>query len=64
MSDRLKQDLDASKEALKHVKDAAGEELKLAKKAAQDEIAVLKSQLKCGAQAGKAVGEDQRKKDS
>ena len=47
-----------------HARLAAGEELKLAKKAAQDEIAVLKSQLKCGTQAGKAVDEDQRKKDS
>ena len=45
LTDKLKQDLKATKEALNVARVAAREELKLATVAAKDEIAVLKDQL-------------------
>ena len=45
LTDRLKQDLKATKKALSVARTAAREELKLARVAAKDEIAVLKDQL-------------------
>jgi hypothetical protein len=45
LTDRLKQDLGATKKALNVVRVAAREELKLARVAAKDEVAVLKDQL-------------------
>ena len=44
-TDKLKQDLKSTKEALSVVKAAASEELKLARIAAKDEIAVLKDHI-------------------
>lgn len=62
LTDRLKQDLKATKEALNIARIAAREELKLVRIAARDEIAVLKDQLTAGLKREKELVKISEKK--